>query len=207
MLLHRSVKLKSKTGGDRSIAHFYRNIDVFPYLSPAAVLKPSPLPISAEACNSVFMGGSGKIKLSARLHRSSWVAGTRCYVEVSVLNETSKKVRRYFVLSGDKIRDPCYLTEMSPPSPTDQVTQSQSDTHAQGLQTQVFTDVKSWTGRRREPGRGRLFHCICDKEDRGKQSRDGQEEHKGQRNGERDLDGGRKRRARRVLPLFADTGK
>lgn len=38
------------------------------------------------------MGGSGKVNLSAKMHRANWVAGQRCYVEVRVENESSKKV-------------------------------------------------------------------------------------------------------------------
>lgn len=39
------------------------------------------------------MGGSGKVNLSAKMHRGTWVAGQRCYVDVRVENESSKKVR------------------------------------------------------------------------------------------------------------------
>jgi hypothetical protein len=39
------------------------------------------------------MGGSGKVNLSAKMHRATWVAGQRCYVDVRVENESSKKVR------------------------------------------------------------------------------------------------------------------
>ncbi|GAA5996399.1 uncharacterized protein JCM10292_007582 [Rhodotorula paludigena] len=88
-----SVKLKAQDGGNRSIAHFYRHLDVFPYLNPAFVLAPAVKPLLSEAAKSLFMGGNGKVTLSASLHRETWVAGQRCYVEVHVANESSKKIK------------------------------------------------------------------------------------------------------------------
>ncbi|PWN26839.1 hypothetical protein BDZ90DRAFT_193152 [Jaminaea rosea] len=87
-----SVKLKDKHGGNRSIAHFYRHVDLYPYLNPAVVLSSAPRPISAEGEKGLFLGGSGKVKLSASLHRATWVAGQRVYVNVNVANGTSKKI-------------------------------------------------------------------------------------------------------------------
>jgi hypothetical protein len=91
--LRRSMKLKSANGSDRSIAHFYRHVDVFPYLAPAVVLASSLKPITCTTEKALFMGGSGKVHLTASLHRPNWVAGQRCYVDVKVHNETGKKVR------------------------------------------------------------------------------------------------------------------
>lgn len=86
------MKLKSRDGQDRSIAHFYRHIEVFPYLNPAVLLAPALKPLRAEASKALFMGGSGQVKLSAEMHRSTWVAGQHCYVDIRVENETGKKV-------------------------------------------------------------------------------------------------------------------
>ncbi|SCZ97704.1 BZ3500_MvSof-1268-A1-R1_Chr4-3g07389 [Microbotryum saponariae] len=88
-----SVKLKSKHGSDRSIAHFYRHVDIFPYYNPAILLAPSPKPHTARASKSLFMGGSGKVNLEASLHRQTWVAGQRCYVEIRVENESNRKIK------------------------------------------------------------------------------------------------------------------
>ncbi|BGO97804.1 hypothetical protein NBRC10513v2_001800 [Rhodotorula toruloides] len=88
-----SIKLKSKNGSDRSIAHFYRHVDVFPYFNPALVLAPAVAPLSEEASKAVFMGGNGRVSLRATMHRGIWVAGQRCYVNVRVENESSKKVK------------------------------------------------------------------------------------------------------------------
>lgn len=88
-----SVKLKSHVGTDRSIAHFYRHVDVYPYFNPSIILAPSLKALTVDASKALFMGGSGKVNLSATLHRLTWVAGQRCYVDVRVKNGASKKVR------------------------------------------------------------------------------------------------------------------
>lgn len=87
-----SVKLKSHLGTDRSIAHFYRHVDVYPYLEPSVILTPLPTPIMVENSKAIFMGSQGKVKIGASLHRQTWVAGQRCYVDVRVQNGASKKV-------------------------------------------------------------------------------------------------------------------
>lgn len=87
-----SVKLKSASGANRSIAHFYRHIDLFPYLNPAVVLSNAPKPIQATSSKGLFLGGSGKVHLMASLHRNTWVAGQRIYIHVDIQNDTSKKV-------------------------------------------------------------------------------------------------------------------
>lgn len=92
--VHRSVKLKSEDGSDRSIAHFYRHVEIFPYFSPAVVLAPALRPLLVTGSKALFMGGNGKVTLTAKMHRGTWVAGQRCYVDVNVENESSKKVRQ-----------------------------------------------------------------------------------------------------------------
>lgn len=77
---------------NRSIAHFYRHVELYPYLNPAVVLSSAARPLQATASKGLFLGGSGKVRLTASLHRSTWVAGQRVYVNVAVHNETSKKV-------------------------------------------------------------------------------------------------------------------
>lgn len=88
-----SVKLKNADGTNRSIAHFYRHIELYPYLNPAVVLSTSPRPIIARASKGLFLGGAGKVHLCASLHRNTWVAGQRLYVNIRIDNETNKKVR------------------------------------------------------------------------------------------------------------------
>ena len=87
-----SVKLKSASGANRSIAHFYRHVDLFPYLNPAVVLSSALKPIQASSSKGLFLGGSGKVHLMASLHRNTWVAGQRVYIHVGIQNDTSKKI-------------------------------------------------------------------------------------------------------------------
>lgn len=88
-----SVRIKDGRTGARSIAHFYRNIEVWPSYDPSRILAPTPSALYSTAAKPVFMGGSGKLKLTASVHREIWVAGQRCYVKVFVANDTTKKVK------------------------------------------------------------------------------------------------------------------
>lgn len=92
LFFYRSIKLKSSSGGDRSIAHFYRHIEVYPYFDPTIALAPSPQPLRMTTSKGLFMGGLGKVDLTAKLHRSTWVAGQLCHVQVHVSNDCNKKV-------------------------------------------------------------------------------------------------------------------
>jgi hypothetical protein len=81
-----SVKLKNPDGGDRSIAHFYRHVDLLPYINPAVVLASAPRPIQATTERD-------RISLTASLHRPTWVAGQRVYVNIAVRNETFRRIK------------------------------------------------------------------------------------------------------------------
>ncbi|CAO1618333.1 unnamed protein product [Parajaminaea phylloscopi] len=87
-----SIKLKDAQGGNRSIAHFYRHVELFPYLNPAIVLSSAPRALQAAGEKGLFLGGSGKVRVVASLHRGTWVAGQRVYVNVAVQNGTSKRI-------------------------------------------------------------------------------------------------------------------
>lgn len=87
-----SVKLKSASGANQSIAHFYRHVDLFPYLNPAVILSSALKPIQVTSSKGLFLGGSGKVHLMASLHRNTWVAGQRVYINVGIQNDTSKKI-------------------------------------------------------------------------------------------------------------------
>lgn len=100
-LPYSSIKLKSSTGSDRSIAHFYRHLEVYPYLNPALTLAPAVQPLVSEASKGLFMGGSGLVTIRASLHRRVWIAGQRCYAEVLVENQSSKRVRAAECVSRD----------------------------------------------------------------------------------------------------------
>lgn len=88
-----SIKLKDADGSQRSIAHFYRHIDVFPFLDPTTILRPLPEPIKASSSKSFFFGGDGKVALTASVHRDKWIAGQKLYVNVDIRNDTNKRVK------------------------------------------------------------------------------------------------------------------
>ncbi|EGN93144.1 hypothetical protein SERLA73DRAFT_163658 [Serpula lacrymans var. lacrymans S7.3] len=88
-----SIRIKDALTSKQSIAHFYRHCEIWPRLNPDTVLAPAPRPLVAEASKSLFMGGSGKIKLTAKLHRLYWVAGQHCSVKIRVINDTKKAIK------------------------------------------------------------------------------------------------------------------
>ncbi|KAH9816612.1 hypothetical protein DFH28DRAFT_1160021 [Melampsora americana] len=88
-----SIKLKSSSGGGRSIAHFYRHIELYPYFDPIKTLACAPRPMKVTTSKGLFMGGQGKVHLTAKTHRSIWVAGQRCHVDVHVGNDGTKKIK------------------------------------------------------------------------------------------------------------------
>jgi hypothetical protein len=76
-----------------SVAHFYRDVEIWPRLNPSAVLLPLPQPLTYTASKALFMGGPSEIHLTVVLHRLYWVAGQRCYAKIYINNETKKTVR------------------------------------------------------------------------------------------------------------------
>lgn len=88
-----SIRIKDSRTSSRSIAHFYRNIELWPAFDPSRMLAATPSPLYATAAKTIWMGGPGKVKLTASLHRENWVAGQRCYFKVYVANDSSKKVK------------------------------------------------------------------------------------------------------------------
>ena len=94
--LYRSIHLKSSDSNDRSIAHFYRYVTIYPLLSPSSVLAPAPMPLLQTASKPLFLGGKGPINLTASVHRPHWVAGQRLYVMITIDNQSSKRVSFFF---------------------------------------------------------------------------------------------------------------
>ena len=91
----RSIKVRDSADDKRSIAHFYRNCEIWPRLDPASVLSVAPRPLQASTAKSfsLLTGHEQKAKLTAQLHRLHWVAGQRCHVKVLVDNRTRKSVK------------------------------------------------------------------------------------------------------------------
>ncbi|KAI0931843.1 hypothetical protein AcW2_000631 [Taiwanofungus camphoratus] len=89
-----SIRVKDSESGKRSIAHFYRNCEIWPRLDLSTILASAPTPLQASACKGLSMlNKRSKVKLTAFLHRMTWIAGQRCCVRVLVANETKKTVK------------------------------------------------------------------------------------------------------------------
>ncbi|KAI0348355.1 hypothetical protein BDW22DRAFT_1350543 [Trametopsis cervina] len=90
-----SIRVKDPDTGTRSLAHFYRDCEVWPLLDPSTILQPALRPIQATAHKSVSLigGASAKVKLNAQLHRLNWPAGSRCPVSMHVTNGSKKTIR------------------------------------------------------------------------------------------------------------------
>ncbi|KAJ3555217.1 hypothetical protein NM688_g2705 [Phlebia brevispora] len=91
-----SIKVRDPDTGKRSLAHFYRNCEVWPHLDPSVILRPAPRPLQASAAKNIsILGGSNelKVRLNAQLPRLHWAAGTRCTVILRVENGSKKTIR------------------------------------------------------------------------------------------------------------------
>ncbi|KAJ7040446.1 hypothetical protein C8F04DRAFT_1178165 [Mycena alexandri] len=87
-----SIKVKDEFE-KRSIAHFYRDCEIWPRLDPSVILAPADQPIQASVSKRIFMGGTGEVRLTSALHRSCFIAGTHVPVSVKVQNDTKKLIK------------------------------------------------------------------------------------------------------------------
>ena len=88
------MKVKDSQTLKRSIAHFYRDCEVWPRLNLNVMLAAPSRPIQASSTKSLsVIGSGGQLRLTAMLHRSTWIAGQRCYVRVGLGNDTKRTVR------------------------------------------------------------------------------------------------------------------
>lgn len=94
-ILVASISLFFPLTGTSSIAHFYRNVVVFPKIDPARVLGTGAVVESARSFGTP--GGKG-VELGVKLGKSVWVAGMSCWVDISMYNGTNKKVRVLFLV-------------------------------------------------------------------------------------------------------------
>ncbi|KAF9270619.1 hypothetical protein L218DRAFT_46326 [Marasmius fiardii PR-910] len=88
-----SLKVKERKNNRRSIAHFYRDCEVWPRLNPSSVLSPATKPNQDTISKTLFMGGNGKVTLTAATHRVIWIAGQQCPVKIKVVNHSKKAIK------------------------------------------------------------------------------------------------------------------
>ena len=63
-------------------------------MNPSVVLANAPRPIQASTAKSLsVIGNSHKLKLTAMLHRLTWIAGQRCFVRIWIANDTKKTLK------------------------------------------------------------------------------------------------------------------
>ncbi|KAF5323526.1 hypothetical protein D9611_005648 [Ephemerocybe angulata] len=84
----RSIRIKDPISEGKSVAHFYRDIHVWPRLETSEALSPLSRPI--QVTMSDF---DGALKFTVILHRLTWIAGQPCFLKFLVVNKTVKTVR------------------------------------------------------------------------------------------------------------------
>lgn len=90
-ILIASLSLFFPFTGKSSIAHFYRNVTVYPKIDPARVLGGAGGAV--ENARSFGSPGGKGVELGVKVGKAVWVAGMSCWVDISMYNGTSKKVR------------------------------------------------------------------------------------------------------------------
>ncbi|CAE6367992.1 unnamed protein product [Rhizoctonia solani] len=94
-------KYASLSNSKISIAHFYRQVEIWPSYGPLALHSTEEVhstvdrsgTVSSRTAQELFLGGSGMLHLTAVLHRKVWLAGQKCTVYIGVWNETRKFVK------------------------------------------------------------------------------------------------------------------
>ncbi|CAE6458572.1 unnamed protein product [Rhizoctonia solani] len=94
-------KYASLSNPKTSIAHFYRQVEIWPSYGPLALHSAEEVrsavdrsgTVSSRTAQELFLGGSGMLHLTAVLHRKIWLAGQKCTVYIGVWNETRKFVK------------------------------------------------------------------------------------------------------------------
>lgn len=71
-----------------------RDIRVIPALDPEKALLALERPLVATEEKSLIWGGQKTLKVTAALQRAVWVSGTAAYVDVNIVNSTSRRVRK-----------------------------------------------------------------------------------------------------------------
>ncbi|KAG9077272.1 hypothetical protein FS749_010855, partial [Ceratobasidium sp. UAMH 11750] len=84
-----------------SIAHFYRNVELWPTYGPMALHNSEGAhpalgqtgTVSSRTAQGLLFGGAGMLHLTSVLHRKVWLAGQKCTVYIGAWNETKKSIK------------------------------------------------------------------------------------------------------------------
>jgi len=79
--------------GSKSIVRCSRDIRIISALDPETALLPLDVPLLSTEEHSLRWGGHKTLKVTAGLHRATWVSGTAAYVDVNIVNNTNRKVK------------------------------------------------------------------------------------------------------------------
>ncbi|TFK77376.1 hypothetical protein BDN72DRAFT_784476 [Pluteus cervinus] len=88
-----SLKVQDPDTGAKSIAHFYRNCEIWPRLNPSEILAPAPRPLRSTFAKTLPGDDFGQVKIIVSLHRLYWIAGQQCCVKITIENETKSTIK------------------------------------------------------------------------------------------------------------------
>ena len=89
---HRTVLMS--VNGRKIVIRCCRDLRMISALDPERALISLDQPLQASEEQSLIWGGQKTLRLTAALQRAVWVSGTAAYVDVSIINNTSRRVRK-----------------------------------------------------------------------------------------------------------------
>ncbi|KAI5779456.1 hypothetical protein DFH27DRAFT_618724 [Peziza echinospora] len=91
-VIHGTVLLS--INGSKVVVRCCRDLRMISALDPERALLALESPLIASEERALIWGGQKTLKLTAALQRAVWVSGTAAYVDVSIVNNTSRRVRK-----------------------------------------------------------------------------------------------------------------
>ncbi|KAF7311048.1 Polysaccharide lyase family 8 protein [Mycena chlorophos] len=85
-----SIKVKDENN-QRSIAHFYRDCEIYPRLDPTLVLAPAEKSPKATISQNLGSDSKGVVSLTVGVHRDCFVAGTHIPARIRIRNLNNSK--------------------------------------------------------------------------------------------------------------------
>lgn len=80
--------------GRKVVIRCCRDLRMISALDPEKALLPLGNPLQASEEQSLVWGGQKTLKMTATLQRAVWISGTAAYVDVSIINNTARRVRK-----------------------------------------------------------------------------------------------------------------
>lgn len=92
----RSIKLHTPETKKRAIAHFYRPCTIYPYIEPGFVFNSTAGAAEVHTEQGLgwsLSGDKGQVQVSLKLPRPNWIAGQQCWLDITVNNKSSRKIK------------------------------------------------------------------------------------------------------------------